>query len=530
MKRKLLFIALSLPGWILLASYLFYDYEEHGSVENFIEHFFSIGPFYTTLFHSLVLTTPAVSLLFAFFVNERIKLIGELKRVESRYRDYYDNAPYGYHSSDENMTILEVNNTWLDMLGYDRPAVVGVKNVSELLSDESRKRLGKVFNGLKETGRIDDQEMEFLRSDGSILPVMLSSTAVYEGDRFVRSRTIIRDNTDRKTFEQILHAVAEHWENTFNSMPWGVMIVDARCNVLRSNEYFDSNGLVSPDDLAKKYCYNLIHDMGKEGEKDGQGVPVYSDEFIDEANGRFYKLYGRLIYSTEVMQNYVFTVVEISDLKHSEQKLVDSRNAFFNMLKDITAAYKELDSAHQSMILAFANAIDAKSPWTKGHSERVSRYAIALAESMGLNSKELSKLRIAALLHDIGKIGIYDRLLEKPDRLTPEEYEIVKLHPEKSAMILDPIDRFRDIVDVVKYHHEQFDGHGYPYGLKGREIPLMARILCLADSYDSMTADRPYRVAPGRDYAIGELRKCNGTHFDPELVEKFIELIAEGKV
>jgi putative nucleotidyltransferase with HDIG domain len=140
----------------------------------------------------------------------------------------------------------------------------------------------------------------------------------------------------------------------------------------------------------------------------------------------------------------------------------------------------------------------------------------------------VSELRTAALLHDIGKIGTYDYLLDKTERLTEEEFEFVKKHPEKSARILEPISRFEPIIDIIKCHHEQYDGSGYPYGLKGEGIPLMARVLCVADCYDSMTADRPYRRAQGREYAISELRRCSGTQFDPEMVKVFIGLLENG--
>ena len=130
----------------------------------------------------------------------------------------------------------------------------------------------------------------------------------------------------------------------------------------------------------------------------------------------------------------------------------------------------------------------------------------------------------------MGKIGTYDVLLEKPTSLTDDEYSVVKRHPEKAAEILRPIGRFGDIIEVVRHHHERYDGKGYPDGLMGEEIPFMARILCIADSYDSMTADRPYRLARDAEFAAGELRSCSGSHFDPALVDVFVKLIDEGRV
>lgn len=173
--------------------------------------------------------------------------------------------------------------------------------------------------------------------------------------------------------------------------------------------------------------------------------------------------------------------------------------------------------------LSLAKAIEAKSPWTKGHSERVTEYALKIGLQMRLNEKELEDLRLAGLLHDIGKIGTYEALLDKPAKLTPEEFEIVKKHPHEAIKILEPVKGIASILPAILHHHENYDGTGYPDGLKGEEIPLFARILSVADAYDSMTADRPYRQSPGKDYAISELRRCSGTQFDPELVESFLK-------
>ncbi|MBI5234168.1 MAG: HD domain-containing protein [Deltaproteobacteria bacterium] len=175
-------------------------------------------------------------------------------------------------------------------------------------------------------------------------------------------------------------------------------------------------------------------------------------------------------------------------------------------------------------IKALSNAIDAKSPWTKGHSERVTNYAVAIGSAMGLSLKTLDDLRIAGLLHDIGKIGTYDEILNKPDKLTDKEYEIMKNHPARGAEVLEPIKELRHIVPWIKYHHETYDGKGYPDGLKGTEIPLEARILSVADTFDSMTAERPYRPTPGFENAIMELKKFSNIQFDPEVVDVFIKL------
>ncbi|MBI5101436.1 MAG: response regulator [Nitrospirae bacterium] len=202
-----------------------------------------------------------------------------------------------------------------------------------------------------------------------------------------------------------------------------------------------------------------------------------------------------------------------------------------NIASQITVAlenarlYEDLQQLLVGTITSLAEAIDAKSPWTNGHSARVTKYAMELGRELGLKGRELEWLRLAGLLHDVGKIGTYDIVLDKPGKLTEEEFELVKKHPRKGAEILTPIKQLLDVIPGVLHHHERYDGKGYPYGLKAEDIPLQARILCIADSYDAMTADRPYRTAAGRDYALSEIRRGSGTQFDPELIPVFVRVL-----
>ena len=174
---------------------------------------------------------------------------------------------------------------------------------------------------------------------------------------------------------------------------------------------------------------------------------------------------------------------------------------------------------------SLSSAIDAKSPWTAGHSERVTKYALQIGKEMGLSEKELKDLELAGLLHDVGKIGTYESILDKPGKLTDEERAIMRQHPAKGAEILAPIKQWKDIIPGVKYHHEFYDGTGYPEGLKGEAIPLHARILTVADTVDAMGADRPYREGRAMDVIIAELKRCSGTQFDPKVAEAFLKFV-----
>ena len=181
-------------------------------------------------------------------------------------------------------------------------------------------------------------------------------------------------------------------------------------------------------------------------------------------------------------------------------------------------------------ILAIAKTVDAKDVRTSQHSQRVSDYAVMIAEKYGFSEKELENLRKSALLHDIGKIGIPDAILNKPSRLTDEEYVIMKTHVTRGAEILKDFTLIEHAVDVARYHHERYDGRGYPDGLKGEEIPLYGRIIAIADAFDAMTANRVYRQKQDFDYVMDELKKGRGTQFDPELLDIFLDLIESGEI
>lgn len=189
----------------------------------------------------------------------------------------------------------------------------------------------------------------------------------------------------------------------------------------------------------------------------------------------------------------------------------------------------ELKESRFDSIKALAEALETKDIYTRGHSDRMVEYAIKIADRLDLSEQEKEYLRYGAILHDIGKIGIPDNILNKPGRLDDEEYKMMKSHPEKGADIIKEILFLAPVVPMVLHHQERYDGKGYPAGLAGDEIPIGARIISVLDAFDAMTSDRPYRPAPGADRAIEELRRCAGTQFDPKAVSAFLNILEEEK-
>lgn len=197
----------------------------------------------------------------------------------------------------------------------------------------------------------------------------------------------------------------------------------------------------------------------------------------------------------------------------------------FAIARQTFRVYLELSAAYADTVRSLVRAIEAKDPYTRGHSERVAKFARILAERMGANKSNADAIEIAALLHDVGKIGISEATLSKVGRLTEDEVAAIREHPSKSMVVLSEVEFLAEMVPIVHAHHERIDGTGYPRGLRGDEIPYEARLLAVADTYDAMTSDRPYRAALSDDEAISELQSAAGTQLDSHVVAAMLEYL-----
>jgi response regulator RpfG family c-di-GMP phosphodiesterase len=248
-------------------------------------------------------------------------------------------------------------------------------------------------------------------------------------------------------------------------------------------------------------------------------ITGYTDvqALIDAINaGHVYK-YIPKPWDADELRLTVKRALETYELKENNIRLIG----------ELKAAFAQLEELSTGAIRALADALDAKCDYTSGHSLRVSRFAVLIGRALGLPLETLKDVELAGVLHDIGKIGVPESILWKPAKLTPEEHKIMSEHPVKSAQIIGELSGLVRAREFVLHHHEFLDGSGYPDGLKGDEIPLGARIILVADAYDAMTTDRPYRKAIGHHKAIAELREKSGTQFDPKMVNALISVIGE---
>lgn len=221
---------------------------------------------------------------------------------------------------------------------------------------------------------------------------------------------------------------------------------------------------------------------------------------------------------------------EWPDFYEEDRRLLETLSHQVAIAIENAKLYSDIKKSFYDTVEALAEAIEKKDRYTGGHTKRVVYYSTCIAKYMDLTPEELERIKLGAILHDVGKIGIEDKVLKKEAPLTPEEWRVMQKHPEIGGDILDRVDSLKDVVGAMKYHHERWDGKGYPLGLKGEEIPLVARVVSVADTYDAMVSTRPYRKGLDPKIAFDEIVKHSGEQFDPVVVDAFIEAFKNEKM
>src|SRR6202007_3338571 len=219
--------------------------------------------------------------------------------------------------------------------------------------------------------------------------------------------------------------------------------------------------------------------------------------------------------------------LEISELAENFNKMAGDIEEYIEKLKQAAEENRELFIGSIRMLAA---AIDEKDPYTRGHSGRVAKYSALIGRELGLSAQDQDTLRISALLHDVGKIGVEDRVLKKPGALTPEECDLMKQHTIKGANIMRPVSQLKNMLPGIELHHEHMDGRGYPYGLPGTQIPMMARIIGVADTLDAMTTNRPYQSAMDLDYALSKIKALARSKLDAVVVNALEATVMAGRL
>lgn len=469
----------------------------------------------------------------------------ELEASESRYRTLVDNMSDILWFTDKEYNIEFINNRSLKFLDYLPDEMIG-KKIFEYIDDDDKKLMEDLM-----TGKINMAEIKFKKRDGSTI---LTETRVKivknSEDELLGIQGLSRDITDycnakkeilernrqilaignvtqllTKNLEprEILYSLAEKISTILSS---------PLCTIRTVNESGKLELMVAAGELKDMLLLKELSLTNDENVK----LLVSKEITILDAN-KFPVDYGLLRRLKQLNVKNIISVPLIS-----KDKAVGALNILttsilandISLLRSVADSvsiaienanlYDNLRNWYLRTIDALAYAVEAKDRYTKGHSLRVSKYAAIIGESMGLPKDEIEKLKIAGILHDIGKIGISDKILTKPGKLTKEEYDKIKQHPSISRKILEPIGLSKDIIDGIEKHHERYDGKGYPFGLNDDNIPLIAAILCVADSFDAMTSDRSYRKGMPFDEAVNELLKYKGTQFNPRVVDSVMSI------
>ena len=298
-------------------------------------------------------------------------------------------------------------------------------------------------------------------------------------------------------------------------------------------EFIGETDPVKAIELIKKEHFDLML-------LDFMMTPLHGDEVVEEIRKFNKELYILLLTGHKDLAPPLETIKRLDIQGYCEKSdkfdqlllLIESGIKSIKQMYEIKRINEELEEenekleqAYLDMIETLRYAVEAKDTYTRGHSDRVSEYSVLIGEKLGLSEEEIKTLRVGGLFHDIGKIGIPDKILLKTEKLTDDEYSEIKNHPSIGAHILGAATIFKDIIPIVKYHHEKYDGKGYPSGLKGEEIPYLARIAAVADSFDAMTSRRSYRNALDMDFVKNEIERCKGTQFDPQIADAFLDIL-----
>ena len=261
--------------------------------------------------------------------------------------------------------------------------------------------------------------------------------------------------------------------------------------------------------------------------------PIHGDKVVEEIRKFNKDLYILLLTGHKDLAPPLETIHELDIQGYCEKSdkfdqlllLIESGLKSVNQMRTITKMNENLEKSYMDSIEILRHTVEAKDPYTRGHSDRVSEYAVLLGKKLKLPNEDIEKLKIGGLFHDIGKIGIPDSILLKESKLTDEEYLKIKEHPVIGYNILENADMFKNILDIIKYHHERFDGNGYPEKLAGTNIPYLARITSIVDSFDAMTSRRSYRDSLPMDVVKSEILQNLGSQFDPEIGIVFLDIL-----
>lgn len=474
--------------------------------------------------------------------------------VKEHFEHLFTNPAAAIVIIDTKGYIRYINDYALQMTKYRKKDVIN-KQFMKLISADSRQIVNAAFKKLQRGKEIVPYEFTVSDRERNTLYVKATATPLLQDGQvigmigFATNNTIYRTTVDHlsKMVKELsfLYTVGKELASTINID----MLFSKILMYLSSTFGYERAGILIIDPTGK---YLRVHASTKpfpnwRGEKKiklGQGITGYvakSGKPYLSNNTKKEKRYVTFDRKTRseiaVPLKHGKKTIGVINVERYQYNAFDENDLHILTLIANQAAiaiensrlYESLEESYLDTIKALVSAMEAKDHYTRGHSERVRRYAIKIAQKLRLDEKQMKELNYAGYLHDIGKIGIKDTLLSKVEPLTKREYELIKKHPEIGNGILKDIKHLSSTCAIIRCEHERFDGNGYPSGLRKHEIPLGARIIAVADAYDAMTTDRPYRKAIPKHKAIQILSVESGKQFDPEVVKAFLNILKKSK-
>lgn len=537
----------------------------------------------------------------------------EMELSESKFRDLFEHATVPIFVLDESMNYRDVNRRASEVFGYSREEFLGM-SVFDVIPEDQRPKSESEFRGLRERGSYESFRGRMRAKDGRWLDIEVSSSAIYQGGRYVGSRDVVVDITEQKRVQDDLRsahdaldlrvrertaelrsinmklerevqerrhaeelmrkhlanvnalhkvnlAITAHPEQDYTLRAVldqsarllemdaaAIMLIDPQSGELRfaagkgfrtkriesvrmkPGEGFAGHAFQRQDNIIIPDTTRATETQSRLYKGDYRFTESYlfiEEEFKAYVNVPLYskgKMRGVLeLFKRNAMDTDAEWITLLESLAGQAAVAIDNAATYL----DLQRSRDELAHAYDTTIEGWAKALDLRDRETEGHSRRVTELTVKIARKLGIDDAQMDHIRRGALLHDIGKLGVPDSILLKPAQLDADERAVMMCHPEMAYQILNPIPFLRDALDIPFYHHERWDGTGYPCGLKGQAIPLAARIFAIVDVWDALLYDRPYRPAWAPERVMDYIRQLAGSHFDPDIVPVFEEAIRE---
>ena len=443
---------------------------------------------------------------YLFLSSKREKKIAE---SEAYYKALFENQAQTVIVIEEDTTISLANKKIEELSGYPREKILGKMKLGDFLPEGERERVLGYHRARRDKTLPPPPsvyEVKLLTKRGTIRYIQVYANLI---PRIGKTIAVINDITEMKKAQQELERTRDYLNKLITYANSPIIVTDAEGKIVLFNQASEDLLGYKPQEIIGKNIKMLLpEDKMRKAEElrkrmlSGENLKLIETPLLTKKGEiRIILWNSACTYDEGELEAIIFQGQDITEIKRAQS---------------------ELKRAYELNLRALTTALEAREHGTERHCERVAYYTKVLARRMGLDDGYIKDIVRGALLHDIGKIGVRDSILFKPGKLTPEEEEEVKKHPIIGANILKGIDYFARAIEVVLYHHERWDGKGYPFGLSGEKIPLSARIFSVVDAFDAMTTDRPYRKKMSIEDAIKEIRRCAGSQFDPEVVRAFL--------